>query len=170
MAFLPLPFLSTLKNIFVLSLTLLIIFPYAYRKSIQILNDFKSLIGNNILVIPKIAFSKAYFPYDSPKNNLNYGIMVIKSLNGGPDILASHSGNGLHSYFKKLEELKVGDEFLIKENHQEKKYQIIAMNYKEYKDKDGRLNLQIKEKNLLILLTCSKKEKDKQIYYIGQKC
>ena len=167
MAFLPLPFLSTLKNIFVLSLTLLIIFPYAYRKSIQSLNDFKSLIGNNILVIPKIAFSKAYFPYDSSKNNLNYGIMMIKSLNGGPDILASHSGNGLHSYFKKLEELDIQDVFIIKENNLEKKYCIIN---KEYKDKDGKLNLQIKEKNLLILLTCSKKEKDKQIYYIGQKC
>lgn len=140
--------------------------PYAYHKSYQKLIDLKSFASENssLLVIPKIAFTKPFFPNDQNKNNLANGIMTLESNNHL--LLASHSGNGLHSYFKKLEELKVGDEFLIKENHQEKKYQIIAMNYKE---KDGKLSYQSQLDNLVILLTCSKKNSNKQVYFIGKK-
>ncbi len=84
----------------------------------------------------------------------------------GPIILASHSGDGFHSYFKKLEELQINDSFYLKEKNIEKKYIIIK---KEYKDKDGKLQLKNSDKDLVILLTCSKINKDKQVYFIGQK-
>ena len=166
LAFLHWPFSSTLKNCLGLSLILIIIFPYAYHKALVKRNDFKSLLGQNILVIPKIAFTKAYFPNDEAKNNLTTGIISIKPLNDVPLLLASHSGDGLHSYFKDLEKLEINDEFYLKENNQEKKYQIIA---KKYKEKNGILNLKSKNKDLVILLTCSKLKKDQQVYYIGQK-
>ena len=127
--------------------------------------DAKTSIGNNVLVIPKITFVKAYFPNDMENNNLETGIMSIYPINDGPLLLASHSGNGLHSYFRRLEELEVNDEFYLREDNLEKKYQIIE---KEYKDKDGKLNVK-SDNNIVILLTCSKKIKDKQVYFIGQK-
>ena len=81
-------------------------------------------------------------------------------------LLASHSGDGIHSYFKKLEELKIGDEFFIRKNNQERKYQIIDINYK---DKDGKLSYYSKEDDLVILITCSKKVINKQVYFVGKK-
>ncbi len=166
MGFLPLPWHSSLKNICFLSLILIIIGPYAYHKSYQKIIEIKAFAGENIslLVIPRIAFTKPFFPNDNEKNNLTTGIMSIK--NNNHLLLASHSGEGIHSYFKKLEELKIGDEFFIKENNQERKYQIIAVNYK---DKDGKLSYQSKEDNLVILITCSKKVLNKQVYFVGKK-
>ena len=81
-------------------------------------------------------------------------------------LLASHSGESFHSYFKKLEELNIGDDFYIKENNQEQKYLIVDV---KYKDKDGKLFYQSSENNLVILITCSKKIKDKQVYFVGKK-
>ncbi len=160
------PWRSSLKNICLLSLILIIIVPYAYHKSYQKIIEMNAFMGDNIslLVIPKLAFTKPFFLDDNEKNNLNTGIMSIESNNHL--LLASHSGNGIHSYFKKLEELNIGDEFFIKENNQEKKYQIISINYK---DKDGKLSYQSKEDNLVILITCSKKVLDKQVYFVGKK-
>ena len=166
MDFLPWQWRSSLKNIILLSLILLIIFPYAYHKSYQKIIEIKAFAGENLslLVIPRIAFTKPFFPNNNEKNNLITGIMSIK--NDNHLLLASHSGNGIHSYFKKLEELKIRDEFYIKENNREKKYQIISI---DYKDKDGKLSYYSKEKDLVILITCSKKVLNKQVYFVGKK-
>ena len=166
LAYLPSQYLSTLKNFCLISLSLLIIFPYAYHLAFQKLNEIKDFneVNKSILVIPKIAFTKPFFPDNLDRNNLDNGIMSIK--NNNHLLLASHSGESFHSYFKKLEELNIGDDFYIKENNLEQKYLIVDV---KYKDKDGKLFYQSSENNLVILITCSKKIKDKQVYFVGKK-
>ena len=139
--------------------------PYAYRLANQKRVLLQSFEGDySLLMIPKIAFTKPFFLTDIEKNNLDTGIMAMSD----KDILllASHSGNGIHSYFKNLEKLGVGDEFYIWNDNKDNKYQIIEKNYKA---KDGKLFYKSNEKDLVIFITCSKIAKDKQVYFIGKR-
>lgn len=114
------------------------------------------------LVIPKINLYQEFFPNNEPLNNLQTGIMTLfPTKKADVYLLASHSGNGAHSYFNRLEQLNIGDTFQIIHD-KTLGYEIIS---KKYKIKDGKLAISSIDNIKIILLTCSKIKKDKQVYF-----
>ncbi len=118
-----------------------------------------------ILEIPKIKLKKGFYAINSPFNQVKYGIEVIKD---DPNllILASHSGNAKISYFKNLNKLENNDEVIISSPATKEYYKIV---YHYEINKNGQfkvLNDGLDKK--IILITCSKEDKTKQIVYVGK--
>ncbi len=121
-----------------------------------------------ILEIPKISLKREIFPLNSNKNNVNKNLYlhpesIMPNSTSSNVIILGHSGNGYNAYFKDLYKLLKGD--IIKLYYHEKIY-----NYKiediEYQNKTGELYLKKTSNNNLILITCTKNDKNKQtIYY-----
>lgn len=112
-----------------------------------------------VLEIPKINLKKGFYNITSINNNVNKNIQILTN-SQMPDIpnstmiIAAHSGNSYLGYFKKLNQLLIGDQISI--YYQNKKYTyVISSSYETLKN--GELTI-IKNTNekVLVLTTCSK--------------
>lgn len=146
---------------FNLLLLSLLAFKEVEKKVVQTLE--LTQVNSYVLEIPKISLKKPFYPNDEKKNTLNYGIET--KINHSM-LLLSHSGNGAFSYFNRLEELTIEDEFFI--YHAGKCYRYLITE-QHYKEKDGTLKRQVQPEDTVLLLTCSKKYKEKQVYFVGTK-
>lgn len=121
-----------------------------------------------VLKIPKIDLEKGLASKDSYWNNVNKNIQILSEsdmpdVENGNVILASHSGNGKVSYFRKLNKLQNDDIVSIFYNGKEYKYKMV--NSYEI-EKNGYAHIvRNKEKSTLTLITC-KHNTNKQIVVI----
>lgn len=121
-----------------------------------------------VLKIPKIDLEKGLASKDSYWNNVNRNIQILSesdmpNVKNGNVILASHSGNGKVSYFRKLNKLQNDDIVSIFYNGKEYKYKMV--NSYEI-EKNGYAHIvRNKEKSTLTLITC-KHNTNKQIVVI----
>lgn len=127
--------------------------------------DEESYIG--VLKIPSINLIRGFYSFDSKLNNVNYNIEVIKDDMDHILILASHRGNSKVSFFNDLELLDMGDEIYLDYLHHEYKYKLY---YKYYEQKDGKLAIKYDDtRETLVLITCDRKDKTKQVIYVSYK-
>ncbi len=122
-----------------------------------------------ILEIPKINFKRQFYAIDSPQNNVNKNINLLKGSimpkegNISNIIIAGHSGWGLKAFFKDLYKLKEGDIAKVYYNNYLYTYSLIAL---EIQDKTGVLYLKSYPQDMLTLITCTKNnDKTQDIYY-----
>lgn len=114
----------------------------------------KDKIGN--IVIDKIYLDMPLYNIESPKNNIEENITILKESILPPNknsiiILAAHSGTSKISYFNDLNKLNINDTISLKINNINYTYQIKDI-YKQ--KKNGYININKEEKNQLILTTC----------------
>lgn len=123
-----------------------------------------------VLKIPKIGLERGLVDPNSYLNNVNYNLEFIKGSSmpdqeNGNVIIAGHSGSARISYFRKLDQLVIGDKASLN-------YKGIVYNYKIVDiydiDKTGTAEI-IREKNksTLTLITCRHNTK-KQIVVIAE--
>lgn len=109
------------------------------------------------LEIQKINLKKYLYAQNSPLNNIEKNVTIIKETisksENGLIILAAHSGDSDKSYFNDLDKLTIGD--YINLTYKGKEYLYIVTNIFE-QEKKGYINLNIKDANQLFLTTCSK--------------
>ena len=132
--------------------------------------DSKNIINNSeeylgILEIPKINLKRGFYDFKSKQNNVNKNITILNNstlpdTNNSILVLAAHSGNGMKSYFNKLDKLSLNDKLYI--YYKDKKY-IYQINDIYTTIKNGILNIVYNNTNQLILTTCDKKDKTKQL-------
>ncbi len=123
-----------------------------------------------ILEIPFINLKRELFPLNNSENNVNKNLFVHEistfphSLDTSSNlIIAGHSGNGLNAYFKNLYKLSVGHKVFLYYNDNLYTYEIKEI---EYQNKTGTLYLKHDYTNELVLITCTKNNKNTQtIYY-----
>jgi len=132
-------------------------------------NNWKGYDYVGILEIPKINLKKGFLDIDSPYNNINYNITVIKSstypdIEGGNFILAAHSGASYISYFKHLYKLELGDLAYIYYKDIKYTYKIVDIYNVE---KTGQVAIYRNSKStVLTLITCTKDSDHEQTVYI----
>lgn len=110
-----------------------------------------------ILEIPKIKLKRGLFDKNSPQNNVDKNIYIIKETTF-PDeqgnshiILASHSGNSFNSYFKKINKLNINDEVYFYYKNIKYIYKIID----RYEiEKKGSMSFKMTNNANLTLITC----------------
>lgn len=110
-----------------------------------------------VLKIPKISLERGLVDPNSYLNNVNYNLEFVKGTSmpdeeNGNVIIAGHSGSARTSYFRKLDQLSIGDEaFLV--------YQGNTYSYKVVDiydiNKTGKAEIiRNKNKKALTLITC----------------
>ena len=107
----------------------------------------KNIAANNyyaVLSIPKINLKKALYPISSKENNVNKNLELLNATmptnQKSNVIIAGHSGNGLHAYFKDLYKLTVNDEIILLYENINYTYQVSEI---EYQAKTGNLYLKV---------------------------
>ncbi len=123
------------------------------NKNINIKNS--DIIGE--IIIPKINIDKPLFRVQSPENNIEKNITILKeSIFPDKDnsimLLAAHSGTGEIAYFNELDKLNIEDEIILIIN--KTKYIYKVNNIWEEK-KNGYININKSNNKKLILTTCS---------------
>lgn len=123
-----------------------------------------------VLKIPKICLERGLVDPNSYLNNVNYNLEFIKGSSmpdqeNGNVIIVGHSGSARISYFRKLDQLVIGDEASI--NYKGKVYNYKIVDIYDI-DKTGTAEI-IREKNksTLTLITCRHNTK-KQIVVIAE--
>ncbi|MBP5678796.1 MAG: sortase [Bacilli bacterium] len=109
------------------------------------------------IIIPKIQINQSLYDINSPKNNIEENITILKE-STFPDqensllFIAAHSGNTKVAFFQNLDQLQIGDEIQILYQNQEYEYNIIDIYEQE---KNGYISgMRQKTKRQLILTTC----------------
>ena len=138
------------------------------NSSINYVKDNKYIM---YLKIPKINLYKGLYSIDSGKNNVKYNIEILSNSNmpnekNGNLILAAHSGNGKNAYFNNLKKLSLNDEVNVFYDNIEYKYKVVDI----YEiNKTGKAVIRRnKNKNTLTMITCSTKDKTKQIVIVSE--
>lgn len=121
-----------------------------------------------ILNIPKINLYEKVYEYNDKNNDVNKGIFLAKDYDfnsfNGSLVLASHSGNSSISYFKNLDLLKKDDIVNIIINNKTIYYKITDI----YKIKKNGKFKYFNEDKAIYLITCDKKNNNKQIVFKGK--
>lgn len=117
------------------------------------------------LIIEKIKLDQALYDINSPNNNVEENVTILKGSslptdNKGTIFLAAHSGTGDIAYFNDLDKLKVNDEIIFKYNNINYHY-LVDKIFEE--EKDGDIEITKSSDNQLVLTTCSKKDSKKQL-------
>lgn len=141
------------------------------------LNDFEdvslSLIKNtysDYIEIPKLSLKHNLYFDNDEKNNVEYNVEVINgsnlpNYNGGTLFLAGHSGNGNNAFFNDIDQLTLKDEIYIEYNFVSYKY---IINDIYYQNKNGTLNYEMDFNHTnIVLITCDKSNKERQLVIIG---
>ena len=120
------------------------------------------------LEIPKISLKKGFVNKNSPYNNVNKNIQILKESDmpnkkNGMVMIAGHSGTGNIAYFKNLYKLNINDIVIIYYNNIKYTYKIIDI-YLE--DKNGEISVQDNNNfSSIILTTCSNKKGKQQTFW-----
>lgn len=118
------------------------------------------------LNIPKLNINNDLYEIESPYNNVNKNITILKGTVFPQDnknsliILAAHSGYGNTAYFKDLNKLDKMDEINITIKNKNQTY-IVKDIWEE--EKKGTINFKRENKAQLILTTCSPTNEKKQL-------
>lgn len=121
------------------------------------------------VVIDKIDLDKKFYSFDSDLNDVNKNVAIISPSDmpdviGGTFILAAHSGNVDAAYFKRLNELVIGD--VVNIYYSDVKYVYEISSFYEEKRNSSIVIKREKMKNVLVLTTCKIGTK-KQLVYIA---
>ena len=81
-------------------------------------------------------------------------------------VLAAHSGRGYIAYFDDLDKLELNDIVKLTYNNKNLIYKVTNI---EEQIKDGTIEINKTNKQRLILTTCSKKDKNKQLVITSEK-
>lgn len=123
-----------------------------------------------ILSIPKIKLRKGIYSKKDKRNNIEKNVMIHMA-SDYPDkdksnvILVAHSGSGDKAFFNDLDQLN--EDTLIELYYNHTKYVYKFNNYYNV-EKNGKVYInRDKSKKTITLITCNKKDKTKQVVYIG---
>ena len=120
--------------------------------------------------IPSIKLEKGLCSIGQTCNRVSRNIEVLKesdmpNITNGNLFLAGHNGNSSVSYFNKLDRMNIGDSIYI--YYDGYKYEYKLDNYYEI-NKTGEANIKRdKNRTTLVLVTCKKNSKDKQMIYVA---
>ena len=123
------------------------------------------------LNIPKINFNKGFYPKESPYNDVDKNLLLVKEASYpnvalGNLIIAGHSGDAWNSFFNDLYKLSVGDIAIV--DFQGRKYTYKIVNIYKAK-KTGTISIyRNKNKTTLTLVTCTNNDSTTQTIYLGQ--
>lgn len=123
-----------------------------------------------VVEIPKINLRKGIYNINSKNNIVNKNIQIMKesdmpNKDKGMLVLAGHNGNSRVSYFDRLNELNKEDKVYIYYANNKYTYEISNMYEAE---KNGTITVKKeREKTVIVLISCKKNTKDKQLVYIG---
>jgi len=119
-----------------------------------------------IITIPAISLNNPLYQINSFKNQVDQNIQLLKENIHEEKhliVLAAHSGNGPHAYFRNLEKLHPGNQIIIRSHDLEYHYEYFK---KEEVPKTGTVYLENYDFSYLALITCSKTKDDiQEIYY-----
>lgn len=140
-----------------------------YYKVVTNENDYYNYIA--LLEIPKIKLKKGLVDEESKFNDINYNIKIIRSstmpnVKNGNLILAAHSGNSKISYFKNLDKLIKDD--IVKVYYRGNMYTYKTTNIYEVLKTGAVEIIRDKNKTTLTLITCDKRDHNKQIVIISE--
>lgn len=116
------------------------------------------------LNIKKINLSKNIYNINNPHNNVDENITILND-NKNLIVLAAHSGPGNIAYFNDLDKLNLNDTINLTYKNKDLIYKIINI---EEQSKDGTIEINKTNTKRLILTTCSKKDKTKQLVIISE--
>ena len=117
------------------------------------------------LTIDKLNLSKNIYNINSSHNNVEENVTILND-DINLIVLAAHSGPGYIAFFDDLEKLKLNDTINLTYNNKNLVY--IVTNIEE-QTKDGTIEINKTDKQRLILTTCSKKDKNKQLVITSKK-
>lgn len=118
-----------------------------------------------ILSINKINLKKEIYDINSKHNNVEENVTILND-DDNLIVLAAHSGPGVIAYFDDLDELEINDKVELKYKNNNLTYKVIKI---EEQLKDGTIEINKTPKKRLILTTCSKKDKLKQLVITTEK-
>ncbi|HIT11145.1 MAG TPA: sortase [Candidatus Onthousia faecigallinarum] len=123
------------------------------------------------LDIPEIGLTQPIYPLDSPKNNVEENVTILKESILLPEensiiFLAAHSGTGKKAFFTRLDDLKKGDSIIFTFKGKTNYYEIVDIMEQE---KDGTISVPKNQISELVLTTCSERDRTKQLVIIAQK-
>ena len=122
-----------------------------------------------ILSIKKINLKENIYPLTDKRNNVEEHVSILNGSNLNDDsliILAAHSGYGKIAYFNRLDELKVDDRIELSINN---KVLVYRLKKSEKQEKTGKIEIIKENTQQLILTTCSKDDKSKQLVIYCEK-
>ena len=117
------------------------------------------------LTIDKLNLSKNIYNINSSHNNVEENVTILND-DINLIVLAAHSGPGYIAFFDDLEKLELNDTINLTYNNKNLVY--IVTNIEE-QTKDGTIEINKTDKQRLILTTCSKKDKNKQLVITSKK-
>ena len=117
------------------------------------------------LTIDKLNLSKNIYNINSSHNNVEENVTILND-DINLIVLAAHSGPGYIAFFDDLEKLELNDTINLTYNNKNLVY--IVTNIEE-QTKDGTIEINKTNKQRLILTTCSKKDKNKQLVITSKK-
>lgn len=132
----------------------------SYIKKEQEEND---IIGT--LKIDKINLSKAIYNINSSHNNVEENVTILND-DKNLIVLAAHSGPGYIAFFNDLDKLELNDIVNLTYKGNDLVYKVVNI---EEQNKDGTIEINKTNKQRLILTTCSKKDKLKQLVITTEK-
>lgn len=140
----------------------------------EVVNNNQNMDKENVVMtlsIPKLNINNKIYSKDSTENNIDKNVQLM-SMSDMPDfingnvILGGHSGTGKLAYFKRLNELVVGDFVVL--NYKEKDFVYRIVN-SYIDDKDGHIVISRNlNKNSITLFTCNPNDKNNYLVIIGE--
>ena len=129
-------------------------------KTVKITNKYWGFIEN-----PKLNLYYGFYNLSDKNNEIKNGIEVmsgseIPSENGSNIVLVAHSGIGYNILFDRLDVLNLEDEVNLYFNQSKYRYKVKKISKKDKKDV---LSLIKSKNNTLMLITCDKQEKEKNL-------
>ena len=116
------------------------------------------------LKIEKINLSNNIYNKKNPHNNVEENVTILND-DENLIVLAAHSGPGYIAYFNDLDKLELNDTINLTFKNKDLVYKIINI---EEQIKDGTIEINKTNTKRLILTTCSKKDKTKQLVIISE--
>lgn len=116
------------------------------------------------LTINKVNLSQDIYNIKSKHNNVEENVTILNDDND-LIVLAAHSGQGSIAYFNNLDQLNLNDTINLTYKNKELVYKITEI---EDQVKDGTIEINKTNTKRLILTTCSKKDKNKQLVIISE--
>lgn len=139
------------------------------KKPVNNNKEVKKISNNNkywgFIEIPKLNIYYGFYSLSDSKNQIKNGIEVINgssmpSSNGSNIVLVAHSGIGYNILFDRLDVLELNDKVNLYFNNMKYIYEVKKV---LKKNKSDMLSTIKNKKNTLILITCYKKEKEKNL-------
>lgn len=163
---------SYLVSVFILISLIIGIIKTTKPSTNYITTDRLSIISNKPIelpiakiIIPKIGIDGEIYNINSRENDVDKNITILKeSIFPNHDnsiiFLAAHSGEGKIAYFNDLDKLKTNDIVIFQ--YKDKNY-YYSINQIFEEDKDGDIEIIKTSNKQLVLTTCSRKDKRKQL-------